>query len=100
MEEGSGLVQPFWSVHLDDIVRFVGSVTVEEERNYNRTTFLSIFSKQCIEELDELMMERLQDKWLCPVSFKHASVCVKMLIHFLSMRLVSKGQRVRGKLFS
>lgn len=58
MEECGGLVQPILTVCLDEIVGFVASAGMEENRSENLTTLLNTFLKYADEVLAELVNER------------------------------------------
>lgn len=54
MEKIGALVQPIWTICLDEIVRFVTGVMREEKMNENVKTYLNKFSKQVVALLVDL----------------------------------------------
>lgn len=66
MEEGGRLLQPIWSVCLDDTVGYVARVGIEKDSNKNATILLNMFAKHGVELQADLVKERLQDQSYAP----------------------------------
>lgn len=61
MEHGGGLLQPLYSMCLNEIIKCAASTWMKEQRNDNLTTLLNRSSKYDVEVLADVVKARLLD---------------------------------------